>query len=251
MCTQSTAAGVLLVMITALGAANASAQSNTTPVRDVAAELACGARAVLEKPTSTIRVVKSNDTEKQLMGPGEAIIINAGTDHGIKVGDEFFVRRVIQDRFTAKSAGQQTISIHTAGWVRIVDVGTTAAVAKLTRTCDGVQIDDYLEPFALPVMATQNDTKGEPDYARPGHVILGDDRRQMGAEGSLMVFDRGTDHGVKPGHTLTIFRNTIAGGPVLKVAQAMVVVADPEMSLIRILKSSESVYVGDLVAIHR
>jgi len=93
---------------------------------------------------------------------------------------------------------------------------------------------------------------GDADYARPAHIILGDERRQMGSAGDLLVMDRGTDHGLRTGQKLTIFRETMNGkGPVATVGEAVTVTTHPETSLFRILASREAVYVGDLLAIHR
>jgi hypothetical protein len=84
-------------------------------------------------------------------------------------------------------------------------------------------------------------------------LILGDDRRQIGGAGEFMILDRGSDHGVKPGHRLTIFRHTLPDGtgPVSNVGLATVYVVRPETSIVRIEQSVDAVYVGDLVAIHR
>jgi hypothetical protein len=67
-----------------------------------------------------------------------------------------------------------------------------------------------------------------------------------------MVIDRGTDHGVRPGQRLTLFRPAAeANGPVVTLGEAFVASSQPETSLIRIQKSREAIQVGDLVAIHR
>ena len=93
---------------------------------------------------------------------------------------------------------------------------------------------------------------GEPDYSAPGRLILGDDRRQMGGAGSLMVLDRGTDHGLKPGQRLTIFRRALDGtGPVSRIAEATALILYAQTALVRIESSRDAVYVGDLVAPQR
>ena len=50
--------------------------------------------------------------------------------------------------------------------------------------------------------------------AHPGRLILGAERRQIGGAGDFMVLDRGSDHGLRQGQQLTIFRRTVADGPV-------------------------------------
>ena len=66
------------------------------------------------------------------------------------------------------------------------------------------------------------------------------------------LLDRGSDHGIKPGQLLTIFRPTIGkDGPVATIGTAKVYVVQPERSVVRIEGSVDAVNVGDLVAIHR
>jgi len=222
-------------------------------VRDYQSELACGARAAAEVPVGLARIGAGREHGKALFGPGDPVIIQGGTLQGLKVGQEYFVRRVTDDRFTEPGSDRvPTISISTAGWIRIVEVAPEAAIATITRACGAMQQGDFLEPFVLPAMPVTPAQSGEPDYANPGRLLLGDDRRQMGASGDLMVFDRGSDHGLRNGQRLTIFRPTAGGlGPVARVGEATAMIVSPETTVVRIDKSTDAIYVGDLVAIHR
>lgn len=224
-----------------------------TVKRDVTLELACGAQAALEAPKVSTRIVGGQEAAKTLFGTGEALILSGGTDQGLKIGQEFFVRRVVPDRFTTPiSDGVQPISVHTAGWLRIVDVQPTSALATVVHACDGIEPGDYIEPFVMPVMPASVPSIGEPDYANAGHLILGDEHRQMGAIGTMMVIDRGSDHGLRAGQWLTIFRDTQGrGSAVFRVGLAQVITVNSETSLVRIQSTRDAVYVGDRVAIHR
>ncbi len=230
------------------------AQVATTRVasRDLAGELACGARAVTAPPDTSIRVGSGRERGKGLFGPDEALVINAGTAQGMKVGQEYYVRRVVPDRFVVPAGDNvNRSSIHTAAWVRIVDATAESAIAEVVKVCDAIEQGDYLEPFVKPEVPAAT-REGEPDFANPGHIVLGDERRQMAARGDLMVLDRGSDHGLHAGQRLTIFRTTGGGtGPVARIAEATALVVHPETSVIHIDKTSDAVVVGDLVAIHR
>jgi hypothetical protein len=222
-------------------------------VRDYASELACGARATAIPPATVVRIGPGREHGKALFGPGDPIIVHGGTSQGLRVGQNYFVRRVTPDRFTEPgSDGVPTLSIHTAGWIRIVEAAPDAAIATITRACGAMQEGDYLEPFELPAVPTPGAQGSEPDYANPGRLLLGDDRRQMGAAGDLMVFDRGSDHGVRSGQRLTIFRQTVGGaGPVVRVGEATAMIVGAETTVVRIDRTTDAIYVGDLVAIHR
>ena len=79
----------------------ARAQSGPHPfVRDVAGELACGPQAALVAPVAGLRISGSVDTGRALFGIGDAVIISGGTSQGVAVGQLYFIRRVVRDRFT-------------------------------------------------------------------------------------------------------------------------------------------------------
>jgi hypothetical protein len=221
--------------------------------RDYAAEVACGARAIAAPADMSLRVAGGREPGKSMFGPGEPLIVKGGTAGALKVGQEYFVRRVISDRFVAAgSDGVPTSSIHTAGWVRIADVQDGTAVATIVKVCDSIEEGDYLEPFVQPSVPTTSTAAAEPDFSDPGHLILGDERRQMAAQGDMMVLDRGSDHGLRPGQRLTVYRTTAKGsGPIARIAEATAMVVHPETTVIRIDKTTDAVVVGDLVAIHR
>jgi hypothetical protein len=219
--------------------------------RSIPLEIVCGPAATLVPPAATMKVIGGTERRKLMFGTGETILVNAGTAKGLRAGQHFFVRRVVQDRHAEPTAEIQPKSIHTAGWVTIVETQGDVSVANVEEACDGVQEGDYLEPLVLPDAAAVVPA-GVPDFARPGQVILGDDRRQLGATGSLMVIDRGTDHGVSSGQRLTIFRTTVDGtGPVVTIGEAVVVSTQAESALMRIQKSREAIQVGDKIALHR
>jgi hypothetical protein len=248
-----TAAGVTAITLAPIVANAQDLPAARGVVRDYAAEAACAAHAVGMPPDTSIRVGAGRERGKALFGANDALVITSGTARGLKVGQEYFVRRIVPDRFVSPgSDGVRTSSIHTAGWIRIVDAQSDSAIATVTRLCDGIQQGDFLEPFQKPVLPAASATPGEPDFANPGHLVMGDERRQMAAQGDLLILDRGSDHGVHGGQHLTIFRPTAGGtGPIARIAEATAVLVSPETTVIRIDKTTDAVFVGDLVAIHR
>ena len=232
----------------ALGAQSLSIRPELT--RNIPLDVICAPHAATELPAPTLRVIAGLESKKGLFGTGEVVVINGGTSQGLQAGQHYLLRRVIGDRFAGRTSEAQTHSIHTAAWITIVEASTNVATARISEACDGVLEGDYLEPFTLPSLTEAR--AGEPDYDRPAQVILGDDRRQMGGEGSLMVVDRGSDHGVRPGQRLTIFRRAAGtDGPIVKIGEAVVATTHHESSVMRIAVSREAILVGDLVAIHR
>ncbi len=220
-------------------------------VRDFAAELACGPQVVEALPADPIRLAGGPVVGKAMFGGGDKVVVHAGSTRGLKPGQQYFVRRMVADRFTPSvSDNVRLYSEHTAGWIRITDVQADAAAATVVHACDSIEEGDYLEPFVLPAVPAAA-APGTADFDNPGRLILADERRQLGSAGSLMVLDRGADHGLRPGQRITIFRPWPSAGPVLRVGEATAMIVGPERSTVRIDQSSDAIYVGDLAAIQR
>jgi hypothetical protein len=217
----------------------------------ILAQIACAPMSLAAPPVNSMRVVGGQVQGRIMFGPGEPLVINAGTLDGIRPGQVYFVRRYVTDRFTPVTPDFTPYSIHTAGWVTIVDARESMAVATVTRACDGVLEGDYLEPFAEPVLP-EPAAEARPDFEHPARIVMADERRQTGYPGLAMLLNRGSDHGVRPGQALTIFRNAVGGGgPVLTVGTATVLRVFGQTSVVRIDSSSDAIWIGDLAAIHR
>ena len=218
---------------------------------NVAEEIACAPMSLAAPPQQSLRVSGGYVRGRMMFGPGEPVLVNAGTKQGLRKGQVYFVRRYVQDMFTPASIDFTPVSIHTAGWVTIVDARDDMAVAEITHACDGILDGDYLEPYAAPVVPTP-ETGGTPDYDHPARVVMGDETMQTGSPGALMLLNRGSDHGVHAGQTLTIYRATREGaGPSLDVGRGTIIAVRPQTSVMRIDESRDAVYIGDLAAIHR
>jgi hypothetical protein len=237
----------VVVSVTPAHAQQAEAATLTGLNRDAA----CAPSSPSVRPTVALTVAAGREIGKGLFGIGDAVVVRGGTAQGVKAGDEYYVRRVVDDRFAEHEPGVYRNSVHTAGAVKILDAQDDASIATVTYACDGVMLGDFLEKFERPAIPAAA-VGASPDYAHPAQLILGAERRQSAAAGDFMVINRGSDHGVQRGQELTIFRRTLpGGGPVANVGTATVFKVLPESSVVRIESSLDAVYVGDLVAIHR
>lgn len=240
-----------LAAATALSSGLAAQGRRPEELKKIPLDVLCAPFATFEAPAATLKVAGGIERAKTLFATADTVLINAGAAKGIQPGQQFYARRVIADRFAAGSTDMQPRSIHTAGWVTIVDVKADVSVAKIVEACDGVLEGDYLDPVVAADVAPPTED-GKPDYSSAGRVILGDDRRQIGATGSMMVIDRGADHGVVAGQRITIYRETMDGaGPNITIGEATVVTVRPDSALMRIAKVREAVHVGDRIALHK
>ena len=72
-----------------------------------AEELACAPRLAAGGPLSPFTLVGSQEGYlKNLLGPGDSIVIGAGTDQGLTVGQQYFVRRTFIPRYSDRTDPQ-------------------------------------------------------------------------------------------------------------------------------------------------
>lgn len=226
-------------------------EAQPPPAAALADEIGCAPMTLTAPPSPTLRVAGGAVHGRIMFGPREPLIVNAGSRQGLQKGQRYFVRRYVHDMFTPASLDFTPYSVHTAGWVTIVDVKDDLSVAEVTHACDGIIEGDYLEPYTEPVVATPT-PDGEPDYEHPARIVMGDEKQQTAAPGMLMLINRGSDHGIRAGQSLTIFRETLQGaGPAVTVGEGTILSVRPQTALIRIDASNDAVYVGDMAAIHR
>jgi hypothetical protein len=215
--------------------------------------VACAPMNGAAAQTASVKILGGRVPGRLMFGPGEQVVVSGAAAQGLQVGQLYFIRRSVTDRFTPSSPDFVPNSVHTTGWLRIVDVQGTMSVATIDHACDAVFEGDYLEPFTAPTAsAPPASAIARPDFTNPGRIVMADERRQMGYPGLLMLVNRGSDQGVQPGQGLTIFRPTLNGnGPVQTIGAATVVSVYPQLSIVRIDSIKDAVFVGDLAAIHR
>lgn len=246
----------LLALPVAIFLAGHAAAQETAPLEGLAGEVACAPVAPAvdtpAEPTTAIHILPGGLAGRTLFGTGDTVLIGAGAEQTLQPGNTFYVRRLVRDRFAAADGIVPDTTIHPAGVVRITSVGPAASLGVVTFACDGIAAGDYLDRFAAPVVAAAAGGSA-PDYARPARVLLGAERQRTGASGDFMIVDQGAREGLQPGQQVTIFRPAPAAEPrtSLPVGTATVHLVQPGTATIRIDRSVDAVYVGDLVAVHR
>jgi hypothetical protein len=212
--------------------------------------LACAPKAVFGPPDTPLRITGGQDVSvRHSHAPGDLVTINAGSQNGIQVGQEFYTRRIlISNRapLTRETPG----TMITTSWIRVYSVDDTLSLATITHACETVDIGDHLEPFQLPTMPTIASTRPKPlrdDYA---HVMSGSSRRLSFGKGDFFIMDRGSDHGVTPGTQFVLYRNKEQPRNFLyDLGEAVAVDVASETSTLLVTVSRDAIVEGDLVAI--
>ena len=242
---------VLLAAATIVAAAG-SALAQAPPMSPLAVAGACAPPPTLDTPTGKLlRVIGAQDVVARTeFGSGDMLTINGGTDAGVQLNQLYFVRRANRFGTYGSSAGHQ--GARTGGWIRIVAVNESTAVAAFEHVCGPVAANDYLEPFAAPVVppgAERDEAPGQPDFNSMGQIIVGNEDRNTMAAGEFALVDRGSEHGIAPGTRLALFRSLgVSGAPLAPVGEAVVITVGPTVSLTRITRARDAIRGGDLVA---
>lgn len=212
----------------------------------------CGPRQSTAFSQAIGRIVSHrDDPDRQLLGRGDLLQIDAGEKHGVTSGQNLVVRRRFQtgDPFAPKKVA--TFAEQTAGLVQIVETQAESSVALVVYVCGELRAGDTVEPY-IPQPAFFAVSAGTPRFDAPGRITTGESGRTAGSAGQMMVIDRGIMQGVERGQRLTIFRRPQddAGRP-LTIGDAVVVALRADSATIRIERATDAIEVGDRVALHR
>lgn len=228
------------------------AQSAATPLTAADVSAACAPMQVMTPPAAAMRIVGAQDTAPRvLFGPRELVIVNAGTQAGLQVGQGYYIRRPYS--FGRQPAKDGPRSIVTSGWLRIVSLNETTAIAQIDMACDAVLAGDYLEPFAVPAAVS-----GEPtapfstlDFSSLARVMFGKEERRLGSVGDFMLLERGSLT-LDVGTRVAVYRDLRTDSvPLTAVAEGVIVSQTSGTPLMRIVTARDAVQSGDYVVPHK
>jgi hypothetical protein len=251
------AAFVVLVSCLAAGSAVAQPPSIDT-MSSLQIAVACAPPPQLyAPPTDAAEVAGAQDTvPRTLFDVGDMLVLKGGTNRHLEVGQQYFLRRGAGFPAAIQPGPR---GVQTAGWIRIVAVNESTAIAAVEHACGPILQHDYLMPFAVPEvpdLPAEDDTSGTPDFGNAAHLIFSDEDRPVAAIGEFMLIDHGTKQGAMPGSRMEIYRDVNAASyspldmgkqlPLAAVASAVVVSAGPDTALIRIGNARDAVRSGDV-----
>ena len=241
----------------ALTAPMAVAQSQDLPAMTPAEiTAACAPTTSSSQAPHALRVVGGQDTvPRTIFGEYDTLVINGGSDAGVQLGAEFYLRR---DSGGGAAYGMPSDrDILTDGWIRIVAVSASTSVARVERMCGAIYSNDYLEPYTpAPVLATP-DTPMQPDFGDLAHVLGAPDAHRLAGANDYAIIDRGSEDGVAPGARFEFYRDLTAldpllaapaGSPLTAIGEGIVISSTSDRSIVRIVRSREAVQNGDYAA---
>jgi hypothetical protein len=237
----------LLASTVPLVAQRGPAAAQSSVPADILA-LACAPVARYGHPDTPLTVTGGQDSVvRRIYAPGDLVTINAGATNGISVGQEFFVRRITENRL--RDSPKDPSIVRTAGWLRVYAVEDTMSLATVTHACDSIEVGDYLEPFTLPDAVVPNPDKPKAERDHYARVLPGTDQRNLFGRGDFFTINRGSDEGVKVGAQFVVYRDKKeAKNFLFELGEAVAVSVGPQLSTLQVTLSRDGFVQGDLVA---
>ena len=221
------------------------------PVEKEVLASVCGPRLPAEFSRAVGRILKHRDSDRQLLGPGDLLRIDAGEEQGMAVGHNLVVRRRIFDTDSWDTRNPLPRGEQTSGLVQIVETAAKSSVAFVVYACSEILSGDTVEPY-MPLPAFFAVGAGTPHFDEPAHITFGEHGQKAAATGQMMVIDRGIMQGVQRGQRLTIFRLTTSTlRPHETIGDGVIVSVRSDSATLKIERSTDAITVGDLVALHR
>src|SRR2546427_5490066 len=121
------------------GASPAHALSPADSLTPLRTPLACAPPPATSSrtPVGKLRVIGAQDSSpRSLFSQSDLLVISGGTEKGMQLGQQFFLRR--RSSFGTAAGDRAPRLIRTAGWLRIVAANDVTAIATVEYGCDGI-----------------------------------------------------------------------------------------------------------------
>lgn len=177
-------------------------------------EIYCGGFIQYAPAPNKLQIVGGEqEQEKMVYVQGDNVYLNAGSNQGVVVGQEFSVvrpRGQMTSDFTRKK-GWLGVYTQELGRLRVVDVKERVSVARVIVSCDTMLLGDLLRgagervsPFTRNEVAL--DRFANPTGKQNGRIIMARDLREAPTINQIVYIDLGTEDSIKPGDYFTIYR---------------------------------------------
>ncbi len=250
--TRVAATAALLMATTAAAVAQRGPAPRMTGLPEDVLALGCAPRPAFDVPDQSLRVTGGQDSfRRRSFAPGDLVTMNAGTENGIEVGQQYFIRR-LQTEANQRPSAQNPGSVRTSGWLRVYAVDPQLSLATIVHACDTIDVDDYLEPFEMPVVPKPVETKVKPQRDNYGKILFGTDYRRSFGKGDFFIIDRGLDHDIAPGDRFVVYRDKKQSENFLyDLGEAVAVEVKESSATLRVLVSRDAFTAGDYVALRK
>jgi hypothetical protein len=158
------------------------------------------------------------EQEKRIYATAQFVYIDAGSQQGVKEGQEFHIIRPrgFVEKVYRQKKGNLGVFVQEIGELRVVRVKERVSVAQITFSCDPILLGDLLTGLpdrASPVAKTEViiDRFSDPNGKPTGRVMMARDGREMVSVGDLIYIDIGAEDQAVLGDQVTIYSKVGTG----------------------------------------
>jgi hypothetical protein len=182
-------------------------------------ELTCGGYIEYAPNYNGFEVVGGEEEQEQrIFNVNDIVFISAGSQQGVKVGQEFQVVRP-RGQFTSKwsrKSGWLGVYTQEIGRLRVTVVKENVSVATVTSECEPILLGDLLRGVPYRVSPPAGETGDLDRFADPsgkanGRIVLAREGRELLSRDQIVYIDLGTEDNLKEGDRLTVYRPTGTG----------------------------------------
>jgi hypothetical protein len=147
-------------------------------------------------------VVSALSGEPRLSIPGDDVVIDAGLEHDLQVGDHLTIFRLLpQASYTSKGVDKRVLILGTATVVR---AQAATAVIRIVQVFSEIASGDRVQRSGvLPPIVAPHDAA--PVHPPSGSIVASKDDKVALAEGDIVYLDQGAEHGVRRGDHFLVF----------------------------------------------
>jgi hypothetical protein len=154
------------------------------------------------------------EQEQRMFSDGQFVYINAGSQQGIKEGQDF---QIIRPRGDVKGVHREKRGflgtyVQEVGQLHVFKVMENTSAAQISSSCaDTVQLGDLLTRMPdrespLQRAETNVDRFADPNGKQVGRLMMAKENREMVTRNDVVYIDLGGEDNVKAGDYLTIYR---------------------------------------------
>jgi hypothetical protein len=173
---------------------------------------------VTDQPVTrdTYVISGENSSYKTTFAPGDAVYINRGADHGVKVGDFFEVIRPVHDNgrvkwFKYQPGLSQAMGTTYAdiGRLHVIHVEPKTSTAEVSLGCDLMERGDIVQPFqprpSPPLHNVKFDPFAPPSGNKTGMILTTKNFGAVSGAGRIVYVNLGSAQGVQVGNYFRVF----------------------------------------------
>lgn len=154
-----------------------------------------------------------DEQEQRTYADGDIVYLNAGSQQGIKEGQNF---QIIRPRGDVKGVHKQKRGflgtyIQEIGQLQVFKVRENTSAARITFACDAALLGDLLAPVPdreSPLRRAEGnlDRFADPTGKQTGRLMMAQDGREMVTQNDIVYIDLGSEDKINRGDYLTIYR---------------------------------------------